>query len=71
LRHARKHLQAYAAHALAQSAHPRGSALAASLVRSEEPSEVERLLREVFDLAGELQDPDFAPDLVPDLAVAA
>jgi len=32
-------------------------------VRSEEPSEVERLLREIFDLAGELQDPDLAPDL--------
>ena len=60
LRHARKHLQAYAAHALARSAHPRASALASSLVRSEEPSQVERLLYEIFALAGELPQPDLA-----------
>jgi tRNA-dihydrouridine synthase B len=71
LRHARKHLQAYAAHALSQSALPRALALAASLVRSEKPSEVERLLREIFDVAGELQEFDPAPDPAPDLAVAA
>ncbi|MBV9114903.1 MAG: tRNA dihydrouridine synthase DusB [Hyphomicrobiales bacterium] len=51
LRHARKHLQAYAANAVARSPDTRASALAASLVRSEQPTEVERLLREIFDLA--------------------
>jgi tRNA-dihydrouridine synthase B len=59
LRHARKHLQAYAAHmfarqGLGQETPAHGSRLAASLVRSEEPSEVERLLREIFDFGGEL-----------------
>ena len=52
LRHARKHLQAYAAHALAGSAHSGAPALKAALVRTEEPAQVERLLRDIFDLAG-------------------
>jgi hypothetical protein len=45
-------LQAYAAHALAGSAHSGAPALKAALVRTEEPAQVERLLRDIFDLAG-------------------
>ena len=52
IRHARKHLQAYAAHALADVVDARGSAIKAALMRSEQPLEVERLLREAFELAG-------------------
>lgn len=63
LRHARKHLQAYAAHALADVVGSRGSAIKAALMRSEQPLEVERLLRQAFELAGR------APDQC--LAVAA
>ncbi len=60
LRHARKHLQAYAAHALAKSVHPRAVALSSSLVHSEEPAEVERLLGEIFAVADEGPGPDLA-----------
>jgi nifR3 family TIM-barrel protein len=63
LRQARKHLQAYVAHALAGCARPRAAIIKASLPRSEEPCEVETLLREAFALSGER---DAAP-----LAVAA
>ncbi|MBV9432412.1 MAG: tRNA dihydrouridine synthase DusB [Hyphomicrobiales bacterium] len=59
LRHARKHLQAYAAQALGERAPAQALCLAASLVRCEEPSEVERLLRAIFALAGELACSDY------------
>jgi tRNA-dihydrouridine synthase B len=51
LRQARKHLQAYAAHALAGMADGRAAAIKAALLRSERPSEVESLLSEAFALA--------------------
>ena len=66
LRHARKHLQAYAMHALTERAPRRALALTASLVRSEEPREVERLLRAIFMLAGDLAEANR-----PELEVAA
>jgi nifR3 family TIM-barrel protein len=53
LRHARKHLVAYAEHALAGASQPRAAAIKAALPRSETPSEVESLLREAFALAGD------------------
>jgi tRNA-dihydrouridine synthase B len=56
LRHARKHLQAYAAHALASRIDPRATALKAALVRSVQPTQVEGLLREIFELAGDSVD---------------
>lgn len=60
VRHSRKHLQAYAAHALAGQARPMACGLSASLVRSEEPAEVERLLRAIFGLAADLGDAHLA-----------
>jgi tRNA-dihydrouridine synthase B len=56
LRHARKHLQAYAAHALALSTDARAAAIRAALIRSERPVEVKILLREAFALAGDALD---------------
>ena len=53
LRHARKHLVAYAAHALAHAAPARAAMIKAALPRSEEPREVESLLRQAFEIAGE------------------
>jgi len=63
LRHARKHLQAYAEHALATAEPERAAPIKAALVRSFEPAEVEALLREAFALAGDAE--------VQRLAVAA
>ncbi|MFI5011227.1 MAG: tRNA dihydrouridine synthase DusB [Hyphomicrobiales bacterium] len=56
LRHARKHLQAYAAHALAASIDARAPAIRAALMRSERPAEVKILLHEAFALAGDAPD---------------
>jgi tRNA-dihydrouridine synthase len=53
MRQARKHLVAYAAHALAGAPQPRAAAIKAALPRSEEPGEVESLLREAFALAAD------------------
>jgi tRNA-dihydrouridine synthase B len=53
LRHARKHLLAYAADALGGSIDTRAQAIRVAIVRSEEPSEVECLLRQAFALAGD------------------
>jgi tRNA-dihydrouridine synthase len=56
LRHARKHVQAYAAHALVGWTDPRASMLKSALVRSEQPEQVEAMLREAFKLAGDVGD---------------
>ena len=53
LRHARKHLVAYADHALVGVPAERAAGIKAALPRSERPAEVESLLRQAFGLAGE------------------
>ena len=55
LRHARKHLQAYAEHALATAEPKRAAPVKAALVRSVEPAEVEALLRQAFALGGDAE----------------
>jgi tRNA-dihydrouridine synthase B len=52
-RQARKHLVAYAADALAGISGLRAAAIKAALPRSEEPLEVESLLRDAFELAAD------------------
>jgi nifR3 family TIM-barrel protein len=55
LRLARKHLAAYAEHALMGVAGARALAIRAAIVRSDSPAEIEDLLRQAFDLGAESQ----------------
>jgi tRNA-dihydrouridine synthase B len=53
VRHARKHLAAYAAHAMGSAIGARAQAIRAGLVRSERPTQVEDLLSQAFALSSE------------------